>query len=77
MTDHVATKHALQGIGSLDVFDGILSRTTLNDDEKRFLKLYYIEKKDMRFISDTMHLGGEKQASRMHRKILRSVYQVL
>lgn len=77
MTEHVKTKHKLQGVGSMSAFESILSRTTLNNAEKRFLRLYYIEKKDMRFISDTMHLGGEKQASRMHRKILRSVYQVL
>lgn len=61
----------------MDAFESTLSKTTLNDAEKRFLRLYYIDKKDMRFISDTMNLGGEKQASRMHRKILRTVAKVL
>lgn len=77
MTEHVMTKNKLKDVGSLNLFNDILSRTTLNDFEKRFLHLYYIDKQDMRFIADTMHLGGEKQASRLHRKILKKVSQVI
>lgn len=77
MTDHIKTKRALRDIGSISTFNGILSRATLSDEEKRFLRLYYVDKKDLRYISDTLNIGGEKQASRMHRKILRSISKVL
>lgn len=76
MTEHVQTKHRLQSVGSKSVFEHILSETTLNDIEKKFLRLYYIEKKDLRYIGDEMNIS-EGQASKMHRRILKAVRDVI
>lgn len=76
MTEHVRTKHQLQSVGSISRFERILAETTLNEEEKNFLRLYYIEKKDLRFIGDTLNMS-EGQASKMHRKILRAVRDVI
>lgn len=76
MTEHVETKHRLQSVGSKSVFERILEETTLNDTEKSFLRLYYIEKKDLRYIGDKMNIS-EGQASKMHRRLLRAVRDVI
>ena len=76
LTEHISTKHKLQDVGSLSLFEQILAQTTLNDEEKHFLRMYYIEKRDLRFIADSIGMT-EKTASRYHRKILRTIAKII
>lgn len=76
MTDHVKTKHRLKEIGSLDDFNAILDGSTLNQREKKFLRMYYVDKHDLCFIADSFGLT-ESAAGKMHRRLLKTIAKVI
>lgn len=77
MTDHVMAKHQLLDVGDVEEFESILRQTMLSNTEKELLRLFYVGKKSMGYIADKLHLGSDKQASRMHRKAMQRVHKVL
>lgn len=77
MTDHVAAKHTLMGVGGVEEFEKILSNVMIGDTEKDLLRLFYVNEKTFGYIADKLHLGSDKQASRMHRKAMKRVHPVL
>ena len=76
MTDHVKTKHKIQSIGSKIQFNELLDNMILSDVEKQFMQMFYVEKKDINLIADT--LGYSRQGIiKMHRRILKRVEALL
>lgn len=76
MTDHIKTKHKLQEVASVKLFEKILSEAILSDTEKDFLRMLYLEKKDLRCVADTLGMS-EGAAKKRHSKILKIVASVI
>jgi len=75
-TAHILLKRKLKGIGSLDVFLGILARTKLSGIEKQILEYLYIEEKPMGWIADTLGFS-EKTIREKHATALKKILCVL
>lgn len=57
-------------------FEALLNKSMISDEEKELMRLHYIQKKDFRFIGDTL---GHSEASikAKHRKILKKLNKLL
>lgn len=76
MTNHIKTKHKIQSIGSKMKFNELMDELILSDTEKQLMQMFYVEKKDMNYIADT--LGYSKQGIiKMHRRILKRIEDLL
>ena len=76
MTEHVQTRAKVKSIPRVSTFNELLNECTLTTDEKTFMKMYYLEDKDLRFIGD--YLGyTEGTMKRWHNKILRKLNKPL
>lgn len=76
MTEHIKTKNKIKKINSKTTFNNILEDSMLSDVEKEFMKLYYVERKDLNYIADI--LGYSKPGiSKMHKRILKNLESLL
>lgn len=76
MSKHIEIKHKLQLVGSKFKFEEILEDSMLSETEKQFMKMFYVEQKDIQYIADT--LGYSKNGiSKMHRRILNKIEKLL
>ena len=51
---HIETRRALKEIPLVSEFDAVLARCTLNDEDKAILRMHYVQRKDFRYIGDSL-----------------------
>lgn len=75
MTKHMKVKHEVQRVKRTE-FNELLEEAMLRDSEKAMMRMYYIEKKDLGYIADT--LGYSKAGViKMHQRILKQLESLL
>lgn len=76
LTSHIKTRNTLKEIPLVETFEALLNKSMISDEEKELMRLHYIQKKDFRFIGDTL---GYIEASikAKHRKILKKLNKLL
>lgn len=57
-------------------FEALLNKSMISDEEKELMRLHYIQKKDFRFIGDTLGYS-EASIKAKHRKILKKLNKLL
>lgn len=69
MSKHIETKHKLKSIPDVVTFENILEASTLTDDEKNFIRMYYLRGNSLSYIADTMGFSPV-YARQKHRELL-------
>lgn len=67
---------ALKDIPLVGTFEALLNKSMISDEEKELMRLHYIQKKDFRFIGDTLGYS-EASIKAKHRKILKKLNKLL
>jgi DNA-directed RNA polymerase specialized sigma subunit len=75
MTNHVKTKHKIQQVGKT-TFSELIEEAMLNEDEQRMMKMYYIDRKSISYIADTLGYS-EQGILKMHKRILKKIESLL
>ncbi len=76
MSKHMEIKHKVQSINKKSTFNELLEESMLDDKEKQFMTMYYVERKDFDYIADT--LGYSRAGiSKMHKRILKKIESLL
>lgn len=73
---HIETRRALKEIPLVSEFDAVLARCTLNDEDKAILRMHYVQRKDFRYIGDSLGFS-ERTIKERHRESLRKISHVL
>ena len=60
----------------VETFEALLNKSMISDEEKELMRLHYIQKKDFRFIGDTLGYS-EASIKAKHRKILKKLNKLL
>lgn len=76
MSRHIETRRKLQAVPLVSEFEAILNLCTLSDEDKNILRMHYIQKKDFRYIADTMGYS-EKTIKQRHKDALRKISYAL
>ena len=76
MTEHVKTRAKVKKIPRVSTFNQLLDDCMISPEEKTMMRLYYIEKKDLRYIGDQLGYT-EVTMKRWHKKILQKVNKLL
>lgn len=75
-SEHIKRKHKVQNINRKIVFDELLEESMLNENEKKMMKMFYIENKTLSYIAD--ELGYSEQGiAKMHKRILKKLESLL
>lgn len=75
-SEHIKRKHKVQNINRKIIFDELLEESMLNENEKKMMKMFYIENKTLRYIAD--ELGYSEQGiAKMHKRILKKIESLL
>lgn len=73
---NIETKHKIKSINRKVDFYNLLEESMLNEKEKRFMILFYVENKPLNYIAD--ELGYTIQGvSKMHSRILKKIESLL
>ena len=72
----IETRRALKEIPLVSEFDAVLARCTLNDEDKAILRMHYVQRKDFRYIGDSLGFS-ERTIKERHRESLRKISHVL
>lgn len=76
MSEHVDLKHKVQRINSKTKFNDILNEAILNETEIQFLRMFYLERKDIGYIADI--LGYSKTGIiKLHKRTLKKIESLL
>lgn len=76
MSKHIEIKHKVKSINRKVEFNNLLEESMLNETEKQFMKMFYIENKNISYIADV--LGYTSQGiSKMHKRILNKIESLL
>lgn len=76
MTKHIEIKHKVKEINRKADFNDLLEESMLNENEKKMMKMYYIENKTLDYIAD--ELGYSQQGiAKMHKRILKKIESLL
>lgn len=73
---HMTAKRKLKGITHRSNFEDILREAMLSDEEKKIMRMYYIEKKNFAYIADEMGFS-EAGIIKKHKKILKIIAQLI
>ena len=75
MTKHVEIKHKVQKVRRTE-FNELLNEAMLTEKEEAMMRMYYVERKDINHIADT--LGYSKAGIlKMHKRILERMESLL
>lgn len=75
MTDHIRTRKKLKAIPEVKTFEELLAKATLDETDKTLLRMYYLERKNLGYIADT--LGYTKSAvKKRHARALDKLMQI-
>jgi DNA-directed RNA polymerase specialized sigma subunit len=76
MSKNIEIKHKIKNINRKVDFYNLLEESMLNEKEKRFMNLFYVENKPLGYIAD--ELGYSVQGiSKLHSKILKKIESLL
>lgn len=73
---HIEVKHKLQAIPSIAMFENLLEQSTLTDEEKEFVRLYYLRGKPLGYIADSLGFT-EGYIRNKHRKIINKLSSLI
>ena len=76
MTEHVKTRAKIKKISDVNTFNELLDSCTISSEEKTMMRLYYIDKKDLRYIGDQLGYT-EVTMKRWHKRILQKLNRLL
>lgn len=76
LISHIKTRNTLKDIPLVETFEALLNKSMISDEEKELIRLHYIQKKDFRFIGDTLGYS-EASIKAKHRKILKKLNKLL
>lgn len=76
LTTYQAINNTLKDIPLVETFEALLNKSMISDEEKELMRLHYIQKKDFRFIGDTLGYS-EASIKAKHRKILKKLNKLL
>ena len=76
MSHHIETRRKLQEVPLVSEFEAILKLCTLSDEDKNILRMHYIQKKDFRYIADSLGYS-EKTIKQRHKDALRKISYAL
>lgn len=76
MSRHIETRRKLQEVPLVAEFEAILNLCTLSDEDKNILRMHYIQKKDFRYIADSLGYS-EKTIKQRHKDALRKISYAL
>lgn len=51
---HIEDRRKVKEIPSINTFNDLLEQSTLSEDDKKMLRLHYLEDKDFRYIGDML-----------------------
>lgn len=74
MTEHMKMKHKMQE--DVKTFSDMLKSPLLSEEDKKLLKLIYIDGQDYRFIGDIIG-ASESTVKKKHNKILKIISKIL
>ena len=75
-TDYIKVKHKVKDIPDIRSFNGLLDASTLSDEDKEIMKLYYLKDKNFGYIADK--LGFSEEAVKLrHRKAIMKLSKLL
>ena len=76
MSKHIELKHKVKSINTKVEFYNLIEESMLNENEKKMMKMFYIENKTIDIIAD--ELGYSPQGIlKMHKRILRKLESLL
>ena len=75
MTKHMKVKHEVQRVKRTE-FNELLEEAMLRDSEKAMMRMYYVEKKDLGYIADTL-VYSKAGVIKMHQRILKQLESLL
>ena len=76
MSKNIETKHKIKSINKKVDFYNLLEESMLNEKEKTFMELFYVQNKSLSYIAD--ELGYTVQGiSKLHSKILKKIESLL
>lgn len=74
--NHIDIKHEVQKINRKSEFLNLLEDSMLNEKEKQFMKMFYLEHKGIELIAD--ELGYSRQGIlKMHKRCLKNLESLL
>ena len=76
MSDHIETRRHLLMIYDVEAFERLIDSCMLSSEEKEIILLHYKERKDFRYIGDTLGYS-ESTIKQKHRKILMKIREKL
>lgn len=76
MSEHIDTKHKIQGLQRYDDFYSLINSCIMSEEDRQILKMIYIEDKTLSFIGDTLGYSESTIKSR-HRKLLKKLMKLL
>ena len=76
MSRHIETRRKLQEVPLVSEFEAILNLCTLSDEDKNILRMHYIQKKDFRYIADSLGYS-EKTIKQRHKDAQRKISYAL
>lgn len=72
----VSMQRKLKEIPDLSTFEGILKASTLNELDKKILRMHYLEELDYAFIADTLGYS-ESGIKKRHKKALKKLSKII
>lgn len=76
MSKNIEIKHKIKSINKKVDFYNLLEESMLNEKEKTFMELFYVQNKSLSYIAD--ELGYTVQGiSKLHSKILKKIESLL
>ena len=72
MTNHMKTRKSLKEIKTINEFESLLQKYILTEDEKKILRMYYVNGKSFAYIGDIMGYS-ESGVKYKHNQILKKL----
>ena len=72
----VSVQRALRDIAEIDIFEKILSSSTLSELDKSIFRMHYLEQKDFAYIADQLGFS-ESGIRKRHGKAIRKLSKIL
>lgn len=76
MSDHIKTRNKLKSIPKVSTFMELLDSCTLSDEDKKIIKMHYVQGKNLSYIADMLGYS-ESTIKKKHKKILYKLSKIL
>lgn len=76
MSKHIELKHKVKSINTKVEFYNLIEESMLNENEKKMMKMFYVDNKSLDYIAD--ELGYSPQGiAKMHNRCLKKLESLL